>query len=378
MIMKQFRADKLSALGLGCMRFPLVEGTENVIDESATAEMFDWAMEHGINYYDTAWPYHSEQSEIITGKLLRRYPRDSYRIATKFPGFETEYFEQGEAIFEKQLEKTGMEYFDYYLLHNICESNIDNFLSEQYGILPMLLKKKAEGKIRHLGFSTHGSLQNMEQFLNACGEHMEFCQIQLNWLDWELQDAKAKVELLKKYNMPIWVMEPVRGGKLANLSAEAEQTLKALRPDTTIPAWSFRFLQNIPEVTMVLSGMSNMEQLQDNVNTYQTEEPLNEQEWNALQEIAKGMVGGVPCTTCRYCVDSCPQNLDIPLLLRYYNEQNYNGSKQAPLALRSMPEEKHPSACVGCRTCEDKCPQNIKIADIMKDHASKMFAPVEE
>lgn len=378
MIQKKVLNDTLSGLGLGGMRFPLVEGSDGVIDEAETAKLFAWAIEHGVNYFDTAWPYHKGKSEEVIGRILRQYPRDAYRIATKLPSFELAHFEQSESIFEQQLERTGMAYFDYYLLHDVCESNIDNFLSEQYGILPMLLRKKAEGKIRHLGFSTHGSLETMERFLQACGEHMEFCMIQLNWLDWTLQDAKGKVELLKRHGLPIWVMEPVRGGKLATLSPEAEQKLQAMRPDESIPAWSFRFLQTIPEVTMVLSGMSNLSQLQDNVRTFETAKPLSPVEWDTLQEIAKELIGGVPCTGCRYCVDSCPQGLDIPLLLRYYDEQNYSGEKEAPLALRVMPEERKPGACIGCGTCESRCPQNIRIPEILRDYAARLATPSAE
>lgn len=204
---------------------------------------------------------------------------------------------------------------------------------------------------------------------------MEFCQIQLNWLDWSFQDAKDKVELLKKYHIPVWVMEPVRGGRLCKLSKEETEHLKKLRPEETVPAWAFRFLQAIPEVTMVLSGMSNREQLQENIQTFEEERPLNQEEWNELLQVAQRMIEKrvLPCTACRYCVSHCSKGLDIPSLLELYNEHVFTeGGFLAPMALRAMPKEKQPSACIGCRSCEAVCPQQIKISEAMADFCEKM------
>ena len=195
MIYKEFKGKKLSALGMGTMRLPVIDGKNDVIDEAATAEMFDYAIEKGINYFDTAWGYHDGQSELVVGKLLKKYPRDSFYVATKFPGYDASNMNKVEEIFEKQLEKTGMEYFDFYLFHNVCELNIDGYLDEKYGIFDYLMKQKENGRIKHLGFSTHGSYDTVKRFLNAYGEHMEFCQIQLNYIDYEFQNAK-RIELL--------------------------------------------------------------------------------------------------------------------------------------------------------------------------------------
>ena len=196
MVYKEFQDLKLSALGMGAMRLPVTEGDDSVIDEAATAEMVAYAMEKGINYFDTAWGYHGGHSEEVMGRVLSRYPRESFYLATKFPGYDLSNMDQVEEIFEKQLEKCGVEYFDFYLFHNVCEMNIDAYLDEKYGIFQYLLKQKEAGRIRHLGFSAHGSCEVMKRFLEAYGSEMEFCQIQLNYLDWSFQSAEAKMELL--------------------------------------------------------------------------------------------------------------------------------------------------------------------------------------
>ena len=375
MIYRNFQEIKLSGLGMGAMRLPVIDGDDSRIDETKTQAMVDYAMEQGVNYYDTAWGYHDGHSETVMGKALSRYPRESYYLATKFPGYDLSNMDKMEEIFEKQLEKCGVEYFDFYLFHNVCEMNIDAYLDEKYGIYEYLMKQKEAGRIRHLGFSAHGNLDVMKRFLDAYGKDMEFCQIQLNFLDWTFQGAKEKVELLKEWNIPVWVMEPLRGGKLAKLAAEDEKALKALRPEENIPAWAFRFLQSVPGVTMVLSGMSNLQQMQDNIHTFAEDKPLTEKEMDTLLQIADGMVKKIvlPCTACHYCTSHCPQSLPIPELLALYNEHCFTeGGFIAPMALSAYPQEKLPSACIGCRSCEAVCPQQIKISEAMADFAQKL------
>lgn len=243
------------------MRLPVVDGNDADIDSAAVEEMVAYAMEHGINYYDTAWGYHNGNSETVMGNVLKKYARDSFYLATKFPGYDLSNMPRVEEIFEKQLEKCSVEYFDFYLFHNVCEMNIDAYLDEKFGIYEYLTEQKKNRRIKHLGFSAHGSYEIMKRFLEAYGKDMEFCQIQLNYLDWSFQDAKSKVELLNSYHIPVWVMEPLRGGRLAKLSEKDVEALKNLRPDEEIVAWAFRFLQSIPEVKVVLSGMSDLEQL---------------------------------------------------------------------------------------------------------------------
>ena len=252
--------------------------------------------------------------------------------------------------------------------------NIDAYLDPKYGIFNYLIKQKENGRIRHLGFSAHGSCDVMKRFLDAYGKHMEFAQIQLNWIDWSFQDAKEKTALLKEHQLPIWVMEPLRGGKLASLSDQASEQLRALRPDEEPAAWAFRFLQGIDGVTMILSGMSSLQQVQDNIRTFETDKKLNEQEQQTLLTIADQMIQNIlPCTACRYCTSHCPKGLDIPALLKLYNEHCFTGGGFiAPMALMAVPEDKHPSACIGCRSCEAVCPQQIKISEAMADFHAKL------
>ena len=376
MIHRDFQGMKLSALGFGAMRLPVIDGDDGRIDEKAAMRMVDTAMKNGINYYDTAWGYHGENSETVMGKALARYPRDSFYVATKFPGYDPSNWGKVEEIFERQLEKLGVDHFDFYLFHNVCEMNIDAYLDdEKYGIYSYLIKQKQNGRIRHLGFSCHGAMDVLKRFLDAYGDDMEFCQLQLNFLDWTFQNGKGKVELLNEKNIPVWVMEPLRGGKLAKLDAEYEAQLKSLRPEEEIPAWAFRFLQSIPSVTMILSGMSNEEQLEKNLVTFAEEKKLSEEEMATLLGIAEKMlsVGTVPCTACHYCVSHCPQGLDIPTLISLYNEHAYSGGGFiAPMALSALPEDKLPQACLQCRSCEQVCPQQIKISEVLEDFSAKL------
>jgi len=375
MIYKEFKGKKLSALGMGCMRLPTY-GEDKTIDEAKTAEMFDYAIKNGINYFDTAWGYHDGKSELVVGKLLEKYPRESFYLASKFPGYSKETWGRAKEIFEKQLEKCRVDHFDFYLIHNVSEGNIDAYLDEKYGDVMYFVKMREEGKIGHLGFSTHANLENMRRFLDKYGKYMEFCQIQLNWLDWRLQKAEAKVAMMKEYgNIPVWVMEPVRGGKLATLDEAYAKQLQAHREDESIPAWAFRFIQSIPEVCVTLSGMSDFEQVKANIKTFSEEKPLSGDEWNTLMSIADSMVGRktLNCTACRYCTTYCPQGLDIPRIIEHYNEHTVSGrSEVSPRMIASYAEDKLPTACIGCRSCEEVCPQNIEISEMMSDFAAKL------
>ena len=343
---------------MGCMRLPIKE--DGTIDVTATEEMVDYAISHGVNYFDTAYPYHGGESERVIGRALAKYPRESFALANKFPGHQVLESYDPAPIFEEQLEKCGVEYFDYYLLHNVNEKSIGVYMNEEYGILEYFLRQKELGRIRHLGFSTHGAIPNLREFLDYCGDKMEFCQIQLNYLDWTMQDAKTKYEMLTEMNIPIVVMEPLRGGKLA--TAEV--------PEGKAPDMALRFLIDMPNVKVVLSGMSNMDQLRENVETFERGEGLSQSQREMLLTFAETMKADVPCTACRYCTEGCPAHLDIPTLLEAYIEAKYVPSLMLGIRLESLEaEKKHPKNCIGCGKCEKMCPQNIKIASLMADFA---------
>ncbi len=374
MIYKRFQDLNLSALGMGCMRLPTDKETKQ-IDIAATKEMVAYAMKNGINYYDTAWGYHDGMSETVMGEVLSDYARECFYLASKFPGYDLNNMDKVAEIFEAQLKKCRADYFDFYLFHNVCEANIDGYLDPKYGICKYLIEQKKNGRIRHLGFSTHGSLDTMKRFLDAYGADMEFCQLQINWLDWEFQNAKEKVKLVSSYGIPVWVMEPVRGGSLASLTPAFEKKLHELRPDATCAEWAFRFLQTLPEVVVTLSGMSNFAQIKENIATYNTEQPLTVEETETLFKIGRAMTSknALPCTACRYCTTHCPQGLDIPWMIELYNEHIYSGGGFiAPMALGALEDDKKPSACLGCRACEAVCPQNIKISEMMADFTNQM------
>ncbi|MCH4153825.1 MAG: aldo/keto reductase [Saccharofermentans sp.] len=374
MIYRDFKGEKLSGLGLGMMRLPVINGNDAAVDEKAAAEMIEYAYRHGINYFDTAWGYHSGASELVAGKYLHGYPRDSFCLATKFPGYDNSNMPKAREIFEKQLVKLQTDYFDFYLIHNVYEGNIDDYLDPEFGILEYFLEQKRLGRIRHLGFSCHGSSSVLKRFLDsAYGEHMEFCQLQLNYMDWHFQKCDEKVALCEERQLPVWVMEPLHGGKLCNEPDEMTGELRKMRPDETVTEWAFRFLQALPQVRMVLSGMSDMEQLKANIDTWSVDKPLNREEFDRLVYLMDEEVkrGGLPCTACHYCTSHCPKKLPIPELIALYNEHKLaGGGFLAPMAVGSMEPSKRPANCIGCRSCEKVCPQQIKISEVMKDFSA--------
>lgn len=370
MITNDFQGKNLSLLGFGTMRLPLRE--DGSIDEESVFEMVKYASEKGVNYYDTAYPYHQGNSEVVIGKALKQLKRESYYLATKFPGHQISDTYYPADIFEEQLKKCDVEYFDFYLLHNIYENSIQVYTDPKWGIIDYFVEQKKLGRIKHLGFSSHGSTEMMKGFLEQYGDVMEFGQIQLNYLDWTLQDAKGKYELLTERNIPVWVMEPVIGGKLASLDEKYEKRLRELRPDDSDAAWGFRWLQNLPNVKMVLSGMSNMEQMKDNVHTFESRNPLSEAETALLLEIAETMKASLPCTACRYCCDGCPKKLDIPKLIAYYNDMRVAASFNIGMAMDAIDKEHQPSACIRCGKCKQICPQHIDIPLAMEEFAAAL------
>lgn len=365
MICNDFQGKQLSRLGFGAMRLPVMgDGSINV---PLTREMVAVAIKNGVNYFDTAYPYHGGMSEVVMGDILSEYPRDSYYLATKYPGHQIAKEYHPNEIFEEQLKKCKVDYFDFYLLHNVYEKSIDNYKDPKWGIVDYFIEQKKMGRIKHLGFSCHGGVDVINEFLDLYGEHMEFCQIQLNYLDWTLQKAKEKYELLTSRGVAVWVMEPVRGGKLANLPESDRKKLQELRPQESIASWCFRFLLRLPNVKMILSGMSDMEQVVDNIKTFSADDPMSDTEEKVLLEIADNLKSGVPCTACRYCVEGCPKGLDIPKLLALRNEFIISPTNLiTTMQVESLAEDKRPDSCVGCGACAKVCPQNINIPEELK------------
>ena len=380
-IYKDFKDLKLSTLGFGAMRFPKDEKTKKTDGEKAT-EMIEYAFENGVNYFDTAFFYHGGESERLLGKALAKYPRDKWFYGTKFPGnfltykngkllFDAEWagmkkmtFNDPAEVFEYQLKNCGVEYFDFYMLHNITESTYSFYTNEKLGVIDYLLEQKKAGKIKHLGISTHGRYETIDKFLNSY-DCFEFALMQLNYLDWTLQEAGKKYDVITKHGLPILVMEPVRGGLLAAPGKEAEALLKATRPNDTPASWAFRFLQSLPNVIISVSGMSTMEQLKENIDIFSRSDPMPDSEKAILQQIVDNMASFVPCTSCRYCCGVCPQKLDIPVLISAYNEAAHELTWYVEEFLDTLEDSEKPQACTACGACNSYCPQNIDITDTM-------------
>ncbi len=367
---RDFQGEKISLLGFGLMRLPKTE--DGAIDEDAFIRMADYAVENGVNYFDTAWPYHGGNSELAAGRMLKRYDRKKINLADKYPGHQIAEKYDPAATFERQLEKCDVDYFDFYLLHNVYENSIGVYEDERWKIIEYFIEQKKAGRIRHLGFSSHARPDTLETFLERHGEDMEFCQIELNYLDWTLQDAKKKCEILNARGVPIIVMEPIRGGRLAKPGKAAEAALRAIRPDESPAAWALRWLEEIPGIFTVLSGMSNEEQMRENVKTYSGGQRLTGGEIELLADVAEALKDAVPCTGCRYCVEGCPMGLDIPMLISAYNDVKFAGGTTVPMQMDALPEDKLPSACISCGACTGICPQKIDVPKAMESFAEAL------
>ncbi len=365
MLYKQFADLQLSSLGFGTMRLPVLADGSGTVDQAELDRMVDAAMAAGVNYFDTAMPYHDGKSEVAIGKSLSRFPRESWYLADKFPGHQNvpgvkEL--QPQEVFELQLKRCGVDYFDFYLLHNVNENSMRYYCNPEKHCLDYFLEQKAKGRIRHLGFSCHAGPDALKQFVDEYGKDLEFCQIQLNYVDWKLQDAKRKCDILREAGLPVWVMEPVRGGKLAAFRPELEEKLRALRPDESTAAWAFRWLQTLPKPTVILSGMSKLSQMEDNLATFSSERPLNGTEMALLDEIAQEMMGSIPCTACRYCCAGCPVGLDIPLLMNLANEMQVGGNiLNLMMRYSGLGDGKRAGDCIACGQCRNACPQKIDV-----------------
>ena len=387
MIYKPFQELQLSSLGFGAMRMTgSASGWGGPIHQSA-ADMIDYAYQHGVNYFDTSYFYHGGESERFLGETLKRYPRDSWFLASKMPGNMFQYdqgaivvsgkrFANAAELFQFQLDRCQVDHFDFYMLHNLSEGTYDAFTDERYKIIECLVEEKAKGRIRHLGFSSHGRHDTIDRFLTEMkgqGCHdFEFCMIQLNYFDKFLQEAERKHQVITDHGLAVFVMEPLRGGSLTRLGSESIALLKAARPEDSLAAWAFRYTQTLANVPVVLSGMSNIEQVKENVALFSRHDPLSETEVALLQQVVELNADLVPCTSCGYCVDDCPSGLQIPMLLTLHNEVKFAMGWYTEAAIKSLKTSEHPAACTGCGRCVPLCPQNIDIPASLKAFSSKL------
>lgn len=377
MIYRDFLGDKVSLLGFGTMRMPILSNSPFTLDDEKILKMVQLAHENGVNYFDTALPYQNGMSEVAIGKALHTLPRDSFFLADKFPGHQIASLYDPKKTFEAQLARCQVDYFDFYLLHNVYENSIKTYEDPRWNIIEYFVEQKKNGRIRHLGFSSHGQVPFLKMFLDKYGDIIDFCQIQLNYVDWTLQDGEEKVKLLNERNIPIIVMEPVRGGKLCSLSDEAMHKIHAatgtsLSKKDTAASYGYRFFHDIPGVKVVLSGMSTIEQMAENTDIFSIERPLSAQEKTTIFEIAEDLKQGVPCTGCSYCTKGCPMGLDIPNLMKLYNDYRFLKTFNLTILIDSLPENKRPSACISCRACTQICPQKIDIPTELKNFTEMM------
>jgi predicted aldo/keto reductase-like oxidoreductase len=353
--------EKISLLGFGCMRLPLKNKDDpKDIDVEQSDRMVQLALEGGVNYFDTAYTYHQGASETFIGIALARHPRESFKLASKMPVWLVESESDIDRIFAEQLEKCRVEFFDYYLVHGLNDDRLD--ASIKFKIYERLKEKQQHGLIRHLGCSVHVRPELLARIADSYD--WDFVQIQLNYMDWELQDARAQYLILKERGIPIVVMEPVRGGMLASLSEASVKILRDANPDATPASWALRYAASFPEVLTVLSGMSDISQVRENISTFADFEPLSPYEMEIMERAlaAFRQSSTVPCTSCRYCMD-CPAGVDIPKVLGIYN--NYSVRKEIPflfqLEYNVLGESRQARRCVNCGQCMQHCPQGIDI-----------------
>ncbi len=364
-------------LGMGMMRLPILDENDfKSIDYEQVNKMVDAYMDAGFNHFDTAYIYHEGMGEIAFKKsVVERYPRESYKIATKMPLFIISEESQLEPIFEEQLKNCGVDYFDYYMLHNV--SGFTETAWKNVDLYSFIQKKKEEGFIKHIGISTHGNAEFLEEILLEHPE-LEFVLLQINYLDWEDDGIESRkcLEVARKYEKQVMIMEPYKGGFLADVPEEAEKIMKDYAPDRSVVSWAMRFVANL-DACVVLTGASNFKQLESNINEFKNADPLNDTEFEILEEVSEIINSNitVDCTKCRYCVESCPEEIDIAKIFDLYNKHKILGRDDwsqpgnAYLNYSKLPDVGIASDCIECETCIGECPQKINIPEVLKDVA---------
>lgn len=361
---KKFKDINISRLGMGNMRLPERDGH---IDVETARAIIDRAVEGGVNYFDTAWMYHSFESQKFLGETMKKYPRDSFYLATKFHnGFQIDH----KTMFEEQLKQLQTDYVDFYLLHGVGDTSGPRYIDE--GAVDYFLEQQQKGRIRYLGFSAHASTEYLAKF--ASHHKWDFAQIQLNYFDWLFKTAAEEYKILEERDIPIVVMEPVRGGRLASLTPEADAPLREAHPEWSIASWAFRFVRSLPQVQVVLSGMSSMDQINDNLLTFSDDTLFTDKDREILFEAARKFEGQVqvPCTSCRYCCDGCPSQINIPEWLALYNRYKLEGEWIIKCFAPEIKSEGKPEQCIQCGACSGMCPQSIDIPSFMTGLAEKM------
>ncbi len=370
----------MKKMGFGCMRLPLEdENNSKSINIDEVKEMVDVFMENGYNYFDTGYQYHDGDSEkAIKEAIVERYPRDSFLIADKMPIYTIKKQDQPEKIFNEQLERLGVDYIDYYLMHNVSGFSEAGYIDvDSFGFVK---KQIEEGRIKHFGMSTHANAEYIENILEKHPE-IEFIQLQINYLDWESEQIESRkcYEVARKHNLPIIVMEPLKGGFLADLKEDELKLLKEVNNDSPTK-WALRFVANLEGVMLVLSGVSSLKQMKENIEVFENLEPLSEEELETLKKVADliNSKNVIECTKCNYCVEYCPQNINIPKLFDLYNSELIEGKKDfsafgnAYVNYTKLDGVGWASDCIECNACVEKCPQHLNIPEYMKDVA-KLF-----
>jgi len=363
---KKYKNLDISAIGFGAMRLPQKDGEPDI---EKTQKMVDYAMEHGINYYDTAWFYHGGKSELAVGKVMKKYPRYSYYLADKMPLRVLKDKSEVIPLFEEQLQKCQTNYFDFYLAHNINKREWETL--KKCNVYEQLLEKKQEEKIKYLGFSIHDTPELLEEVVSTY--KWDFVQLPINPIDWKALDAKKQYEIATKAGLPVVVMNPLKGGQLSTLNEKAVEMLKAANPEVSPSSWSLRYSASLPNVFVVLSGMTEIEHVTDNVKTFTNFEPLSDKE----QEILASAIatynssGAISCTYCQYCT-GCPIGIDIPKNFLMYNQYKATNRKDRFIvAYESIKEENRADKCINCGICKTKCPQKLDIPSLLKDVAEQ-------